>query len=126
MLAVPPVLLKLLQAGGMVAVAVEGDRLIVELRRKTLYALEELLTASDLYAAAAAGGAGVGRCSGGRRRALRRPVLYFTTAWKSGDWSRLTNWLSEAEKFTSRLSASALTVVFSIACFSVGVPLIFL
>jgi len=47
MLAVPPVLLKLLQAGAMVAVAVEGDRLIAKPRRKTLYALEELLAASD-------------------------------------------------------------------------------
>jgi antitoxin ChpS len=49
MLAVPPVLLKLLhlEAGATVAVAVEGDRLVVEPRRKPRHTLEELLAASD-------------------------------------------------------------------------------
>jgi antitoxin ChpS len=49
MLAVPPVLLKLLQleAGATVAVDVEDGRLIVEPQRKPRYTLEELLAASD-------------------------------------------------------------------------------
>jgi antitoxin ChpS len=49
MLAVPPVLLKLLQLepGATVAVDVEDGRLIVEPQRKPRYTLEELLAASD-------------------------------------------------------------------------------
>jgi antitoxin ChpS len=49
MLAVPPVLLKLLQLepGAAVAVIVEDGRLIVEPQRKPRYTLEELLAASD-------------------------------------------------------------------------------
>jgi len=49
MLAVPPVLLKLLEleAGAAVDVDVEGGRLIVKPQRKPNYTLEELLAASD-------------------------------------------------------------------------------
>ncbi len=49
MLAVPPVLLKLLQLepGATVAVAVEEGRLIVEPQRRPRHTLEELLAASD-------------------------------------------------------------------------------
>ncbi len=49
MLAVPPVLLNLLQlkAGEIVGVDVEDGRLVVEPRPKPRYTLEELLAASD-------------------------------------------------------------------------------
>jgi antitoxin ChpS len=49
MLAVPPVLLKMLQLepGATVGVDVEDGRLIVEPQRKPRYTLEELLAASD-------------------------------------------------------------------------------
>jgi antitoxin ChpS len=49
MLAVPPVLLKLLQleAGAAVAIDVEDGRLIVEPHIRPRYTLEELLAASD-------------------------------------------------------------------------------
>jgi antitoxin ChpS len=49
MLAVPPVLLNLLQlkAGEIVGVDVEDGRLVVEPRPKLRYTLEELLAASD-------------------------------------------------------------------------------
>jgi antitoxin ChpS len=49
MLAVPPVLLNLLQlsAGATVAVDVEDGRLVVEPRPRHRYTLEELLAASD-------------------------------------------------------------------------------
>jgi antitoxin ChpS len=49
MLAVPPVLLNLLQlkAGATVAVDVEDGRLVVEPRPKPRYTVEELLAASD-------------------------------------------------------------------------------
>jgi antitoxin ChpS len=49
MLAVPPVLLNLLdlKAGATVTVEVENGRLIVEPRQRPHYSLEELLAASD-------------------------------------------------------------------------------
>jgi antitoxin ChpS len=49
MLAVPPVLLNLLQlkAGATVAVAVEDGRLIVEAKPRPRYTMAELLAASD-------------------------------------------------------------------------------
>jgi antitoxin ChpS len=49
MLAVPPVLLDQLhlQAGTTVALAVDGDCLVVQTRPKPRYTLEELLVASD-------------------------------------------------------------------------------
>jgi antitoxin ChpS len=49
MLAVPPILLKLLQLepGATVAVDVEDGRLVVEPQRKPRYTLEELLASSD-------------------------------------------------------------------------------
>lgn len=49
MLAVPPVLLNLLdlKAGATVAVDVEDGRLVVEARPRPRYTLEELLAASD-------------------------------------------------------------------------------
>ena len=49
MLAVPPVLLNLLdlKAGATVAVDVEGGRLVVEARPRPRYTLDELLAASD-------------------------------------------------------------------------------
>ena len=49
MLAVPPVLLDQLhlKAGATVALAVDGERLVVQTRPKPRYTLEELLAASD-------------------------------------------------------------------------------
>jgi antitoxin ChpS len=49
MLAVPPVLLDQLhlQVGTTVALAVDGERLVVQTRSKPRYTLEELLAASD-------------------------------------------------------------------------------
>jgi antitoxin ChpS len=49
MLAVPPVLLDQLhlQAGTTVALAVDGERLVVQTRPRPRYTLEELLAASD-------------------------------------------------------------------------------
>jgi antitoxin ChpS len=49
MMAVPPVLLDLLQlkAGATVGVSVDGDRLVVESRLRPRYTLAELLAVSD-------------------------------------------------------------------------------
>ena len=49
MLALPPIILDLLglQAGSMVGVTVDEDRLVIDTRPRRRYRLEELLAASD-------------------------------------------------------------------------------
>ncbi|MGB8098050.1 MAG: hypothetical protein WCF17_12910 [Terracidiphilus sp.] len=49
MLAVPPAILDLLklQAGAMVGLSVDGDRLVIDPRPRPHYTVEELLAASD-------------------------------------------------------------------------------
>ena len=52
MLAIPPVLLDMLQleAGATVGIAVDGNRLVVETQIKRRYSLKEVLAASDYSA----------------------------------------------------------------------------